>query len=93
MKINAKKAYYFFVIGIGIISLLITLKILRSYNKPPSLSGIKNILGLYSNKISKNNNFYEKKKIQKKNKIYKKFNINNNKIKYYYLFKINIIKN
>ena len=92
MKINAKKAYYFFVIGIGIISLLITLKILRSYNKPPSLSGIKNILGLYSNKISKNNNFYEKKKIPKKDKTEKPFNITDNITQYYYPFKINFMK-
>ena len=92
MKINAKKAYYFFVIGIGIISLLITLKILRSYNKPPSLSGIKNILGLYSNKISKNNNFYEKKKIPKKDETEKPFNITDNITQYYYPFKINFMK-
>ncbi len=92
MKINAKKAYYFFVIGIGIISLLITLKILRSYNKPPSLAGIKNILGLYSNKISKNNNFYEKKKIPKKDETEKPFNITDNITQYYYPFKINFMK-
>ena len=59
MKINIKRIYYFFVIGIGIISLLITLKILRSYNKPPSIANIKNILGLYTNKLTDNNiNFY-----------------------------------
>ena len=93
MRINSKKAYYFFVIGIGIISLLITLKILRSYNKPPSLAGIKNILGLYSNKISKNNNFYEKKKIIKKDETEKPFNITDNITQYYYPFKINFIQN
>jgi len=93
MRINSKKAYYFFVIGIGIISLFITLKILRSYNKPPSLAGIKNILGLYSNKISKYNNFYEKKKIIKKDETEKPFNITDNITQYYYPFKINFIQN
>ena len=94
MKINAKKAYYFFVIGIGIISLLITLKILRSYNKPPSIANIKNILGLYTNKLTDNNiNFYEKRKIKKDENENKKFNITYNLTQYYYPFKIKFTEN
>ena len=94
MKINAKKAYYFFVIGIGIISLLITLKILRSYNKPPSIANIKNILGLYTNKLIDNNiNFYEKRKIKKDESENLKFNITYNLTQYYYPFKIKFTEN
>lgn len=94
MKINIKRIYYFFVIGIGIISLLITLKILRSYNKPPSIANIKNILGLYTNKLIDNNiNFYEKRKIKKDESENLKFNITYNLTQYYYPFKIKFTEN
>jgi len=54
MKYNTKTFYYFFIIVIGIISLFITLRILRSYNISPISGNIKNLLNTYLTQLEKN---------------------------------------
>lgn len=51
MKFNSKIIYYWIIIGIGLITGLLTLNIIRSRNKYPSTYSIKNILTLYINKL------------------------------------------
>ena len=54
MKYNTKTFYYFFIIVIGIISLFITLRILRSYNISTISGNIKNLLNTYLTQLEKN---------------------------------------
>ena len=51
MNLTSKTIYYWIIIIIGLISTLISLNILRSRNKFPSSSSIRNILNLYINKF------------------------------------------
>ena len=51
MNLTSKTIYYWIIIIIGLISTLISLNILRSRNKYPSSSSIRNILNLYINKF------------------------------------------
>jgi len=80
MKYNTKTFYYFFVIIIGIISLFITLRILRSYNKSVSSGNVKNLLSKYLNQLEKNYTNINNSEIN--NFIY------NNLSKYYFPFNI-----
>ena len=57
MKYNTKTFYYFFIIVIGIISLFITLRILRSYNISTISGNIKNLLNTYLTQLEKNYTF------------------------------------
>ena len=51
VNISSKKIYYWIVIIIGLISAFLTLNIMRSRNKYPSTTSVKNILTAYINKF------------------------------------------
>lgn len=51
MNFSSKTSYYWLIIVIGLTTTLLTLNIIRSRNKYPSTTSIKNILTLYINKF------------------------------------------
>ena len=51
MNISSKTVYYWVIIIVGFATTLLTLNTIRSRNKYPSTSSIKNILTLYINKF------------------------------------------
>ena len=51
MNFSSKTSYYWLIIVIGLTTTLLTLNIIRSRNKYPSTTSVKNILTLYINKF------------------------------------------
>ena len=96
MKISSKKVYYWVVIVIGLTSVLLTLNILRSRNKYPSSSSVKNILTVYINKFynlyNPNKNIERSKYVKSLENSEKKFNIKENITMYTFPFEIKFLE-
>ena len=96
MNFSSKTIYYWIIIIIGLTTTLVTLNIIRSRNKYPSTTSIKNILILYINKFynlyNPNKNIDRTKYIKSLSKIEKKFTIKENITMYTYPFEIKFIE-
>ena len=96
MKISSKNVYYWIVIIIGIISVLLTLNILRSRNKYPSSSSIKNLLTVYINKFynlyNPNKNIERSKYVKSLENSENKFDIKENITMYTFPFEIKFLE-
>ena len=92
MNLTSKTIYYWIIIIIGLISTLITLNILKSRNKYPSPSIIRNILNLYINKFynltNPNKNIERLKFLKTMKKSGRELNIKENISMYTYPFEI-----
>ena len=99
MKFNIKFVYYYIIIVAGLISVLVTLIQLKSRNKSPSISSIKNTLDLYIehyynkkidqfNKLNRIKYIQHLEKIKNKNNEPETFNITKNISMYIYPFDI-----
>ena len=92
MNISSKTVYYWVIIIVGLATTLLTLNTIRSRNKYPSTSSIKNILTLYINKFynlyNPNKNIDRVKYIKSLSKLDKKLNIKENITMYTYPFEI-----
>jgi hypothetical protein len=92
MNINSKTIFYWIIIIIGLTTTLLTLNIIRSRNKYPSTTSIKNILTLYINKFynlyNPNKNIDRVKYIKSISKLNKKLSIKENMTMYTYPFEI-----
>ena len=92
MNISSKTVYYWVIIIVGFATTLLTLNTIRSRNKYPSTSSIKNILTLYINKFynlyNPNKNIDRVKYIKSLSKLDKKLNIKENITMYTYPFEI-----
>ena len=92
MNISSKTVYYWVIIIVGLATTLLTLNAIRSRNKYPSTSSIKNILILYINKFynlyNPNKNIDRVKYIKSLSKLDKKLSIKENITMYTYPFEI-----
>ena len=92
MNINSKSIYYWVIIIIGLITALLTLNSLRSRNKYPSTTSVKNILTLYINKYynlyNQNKDIDRIKYVKSIGKLNKKLSIKDNITMYTYPFEI-----
>ena len=92
MNISSKTVYYWVIIIVGLATTLLTLNTIRSRNKYPSTSSIKNILTLYINKFynlyNPNKNIDRVKYIKSLSKLDKKLSIKENITMYTYPFEI-----
>ena len=92
MNISSKTVYYWVIIIVGFATTLLTLNTIRSRNKYPSTSSIKNILTLYINKFynlyNPNKNIDRVKYIKSLSKLDKKLSIKENITMYTYPFEI-----
>ena len=97
MNLTSKTIYYWIIIIIGIISTLLTLNIIRSRNKYPSSTSIKNILTLYINKFyylyNPNKNIERTKYLKTINKSEQELSIKENISMYTYPFEIKFLEN
>ena len=95
MNITSKTVYYWVIIVIGLTTALLTLNIIRSRNKYPSTTSVKNILTLYINKFynlyNPNKNIDRVKYIKSLSKLDKKLDIKENITMYTYPFEIKFI--
>lgn len=96
MNITSKTVYYWIIIVIGLTTALLTLNIIRSRNKYPSTTSIKNILTLYINKFynlyNPNKSIDRFKYIKNLSKLGKKLDIKENITMYTYPFEIKFIE-
>ena len=92
MNLSSKTIYYWIIIIIGLISTLVTLNILRSRNKYPSSSNIRNILAIYINKFynmtNPNRNIERMKLLKKMKQSGRELSIKENISMYTYPFEI-----
>ena len=94
MKIDSKSFYYIFLIFIGLISILLTLNILRARNVYPSKSTIKMAVNSYAEQLFSENSGrkFNRIKYNKETKLIKEkdFNITNYLSMFSFPFKINL---
>ena len=95
MNLTSKTSYYWIIIIIGLISTLLTLNIIRSRNKYPSSTSIKNILTLYINKFynlyNPNKNIERLKYLKTINKSEQDMSIKENITMYTFPFEIQFV--
>lgn len=92
MNISSKTVYYWVIIIVGLATTLLTLNIIRSRNKYPSNTSIKNVLTLYINRFynlyNPNKNIDRVKYIKSISKLDKQLSIKENITMYTYPFEI-----
>ena len=92
MNISSKTIYYWVIIIVGLATTLLTLNIIRSRNKYPSNTSIKNVLTLYINKFynlyNPNKNIDRVKYIKSISKLDKQLSLKENISMYTYPFEI-----
>ena len=92
MNISSKTVYYWVIIIIGLTTALLTLNVIRSRNKYPSTTSIKNIITVYINKFynlyNPNKNIDRTKYIKSLSKLEQKLNPKENITMYIYPFEI-----
>jgi len=92
MNFSSKTSYYWLIIVIGLTTTLLTLNIIRSRNKYPSTTSVKNILTLYINKFynlyNPNKNIDRIKYIKNLQKNERKLTVKENITMYTYPFQI-----
>ena len=92
MNITTKQVYYWLIIIIGVATALLTLNIIRSRNKYPSPTSVKNILTIYINKFynlyNPNKNIERTKYLKNITKLNRKLSIKENITMYTYPFEI-----
>ncbi len=92
MNISSKTVYYWVIIIVGLATTLLTLNIIRSRNKYPSNTSIKNVLTLYINRFynlyNPNKNIDRVKYIKSISKLNKKLTIKENMTMYTYPFEM-----